>query len=453
MNNLLAVSAACLVVCNSGTRFVTAGDSWPSFQNGGHPVAALQPSATVKLGERFQWTAQLPGYGQSTPVTWNDHIYVTSIEGDQKQQAHVSAFHLKDGASLWKHTLVNATLQENNTYVSKAAPTPAADADGVICLFEGGNVVALTHAGELRWERNLVQDYNAVDARHGLAASVEQNSEHVFVWIERSEDPYVACLKKSDGSTLWKSAGLGATSWASPRLVPVSNGSHLVLSGSGFLAGLDPKTGASLWLLEDISGNSTPTPIPLDNGRFLIGATVGRGESGGGRAAESNGVVGIQQAAGGSWSAEYVWRSQRATSSFGSPIVHNSTAWFVNREGMVYALNADTGKEQFVKRLSGSSWATPLGMGSETWFFARDGRIDRVADAVDGSLLETWTVLSDQLQPQSDASPPSGGGPPGTSGPVLYAAAVAENQLLLRTGTQLFAVALQPGSAPTSEGK
>ena len=147
MNNLLAVSAACLVVCNSGTRFVTAGDSWPSFQNGGHPVAALQPSATVKLGERFQWTAQLPGYGQSTPVTLNDHIYVTSIEGDQKQQAHVSAFHLKDGASLWKHTLVNATLQENNTYVSKAAPTPAADADGVICLFEGGNVVALTHAG------------------------------------------------------------------------------------------------------------------------------------------------------------------------------------------------------------------------------------------------------------------------------------------------------------------
>lgn len=449
MKNLFVLSAAHLAVLST----LTAGDSWPSFQNGGQPGAALQSSAAVQPADSMLWTAELPGYGQSTPVIWNGQVYVTSIEGDQKQQAHVTAWNLQDGTRLWQHSLPNATQQENNSYVSRAAPTPAADSQGVICLFEGGNVVALTHAGELRWERNLVQDYNAVAARHGLAASVEQNSEHVFVWIERSEDPYVACLKKSDGSTLWKSPGLGATSWASPRLVRVSDGTHLVLSGSGFLAGLDPETGKRLWLLEEITGNSTPTPIPLDNGRFLIGATVGRGETGGGRAAESNGVVGIQQAADGTWSANYVWRAERATSSFGSPIVHNSTAWFVNREGVVYALDAETGKELFAKRLSGSSWATPVGMGTETWFFARDGRIDRLGKGAQAATVETWTTLADQLQPQTTEPPAPNPGPPGSSGPVMYAAAVGDQHLLLRTGTQMFAVALQAASATTTEGK
>lgn len=449
MKKLFAISVAHLAVLST----LTAGDSWPSFQNGGRPAAAIQSSAAVKPADQFLWTAGLPGYGQSTPVVWNGQVYVTSIEGDQKQQAHVTAWNLQDGTRLWQHTLTNATLQENNSYVSRAAPTPAADSRGVICLFEGGNVVALTHAGELRWERNLVQDYSSVAARHGLAASVEQNADHVFVWIERSEDPYVACLQKSDGSTVWKSPGLGATSWASPRLVPVPEGAHLVLSGSGFLAGLDPETGERLWLLEEISGNSTPTPIPLNSGRFLIGATVGRGESGGGRAAESNGVVEIQRAADGEWSASYVWRAERATSSFGSPMVHNSTAWFVNREGVVYALDAETGREKFAKRLSGSSWATPVGMGAETWFFARDGRIDRLSHAAQTTTVETWNTLAEQLQPQTKEPAGANAGPPGSSGPVMYAAAVCDGYLLLRTGTQLFAVSIQAAPSSTAEGK
>ena len=83
-------------------------------------------------------------------------------------------------------------------------------------------MVALTHGGDIRWERNLVEDYGEIEARHGLSASVEQDDEKAYLWVERSEQPYVLAVNKATGDTDWKVEGLGTTSWASPRLVPVS---------------------------------------------------------------------------------------------------------------------------------------------------------------------------------------------------------------------------------------
>lgn len=139
----------------------------------------------------------------------------------------------------------------------------------------------------------------------------------------------MTALSKKTGKTEWKSKGLGVTSWSSPRLVPIAEGKHLVLSGSGKIAGLDPKSGERLWEFDGISGNSTPTPIPLGDGRFLIGASEGRGETSGGNAPASNGVIQITKDTNGKFAAAFVWQAKKATSSFGSPVVHQGHAYFV----------------------------------------------------------------------------------------------------------------------------
>ena len=422
-----------------GVSSVHAADTWASFQNGG--AVSRSGSANVKLGD-VAWATDLHGYGQSSPVVWADQVYVTTIEGDNKEQCHVCAYQLADGAEAWKYTLENATPQTNNSFVSRAAPTAVADADGIVCFFEGGNVVALTHDGQVRWQRNLVEDYGDVKARHGLSASVEQDADSVFVWVERSEDPYIVRLAKNTGETQWKSEGLGATSWASPRLVPVQDGQHLVLSAIGSLAGLDPETGEQLWRIDDIAGNSTPTPMPLGDGRFLIGATVGRGESKGGRAAASNGVVQISRADDGSWSADYLWRAKRATSSFGSPLVHRDVAFFVNRQGVVYGLDAEDGSELFAKRLQGSSWATPIGVGDQVFFFGRSGSVDVLSDIEGGQEITAWDELPKDPASEKPAESSERRSP--YSGSVLYAATWCNDRVLLRRGDRLFAVGIKP---------
>lgn len=414
----------------------SAASQWASFQNGGHTSVDKNVS---RLADTIAWTAKIPGYGQSSPVIWDGRVYVTSVEGANKETCHVSAFDLATGKPLWRHDLKNATPQEFSDYVSKAAPTPAADSDGVVCFFEGGNLIALTHAGQVRWERNLVEEHGPITSRHGLSASVEQNAESVFVWVERAENPYILSVNKKTGQTAWKVDGLGTTSWASPRLVPVSGGEHLVLSGVGTLVGLDPKTGERLWKFDGITGNSTPTPMPIGEGRFLIGATVGRDAPSGGNSAESNGVVEISKGDDGQWRADFVWRAKRATSSFGSPIAHNGMAYFVNRSGVLYGLDLNTGEERFTQRLPGSTWATPLGVGSRVWFFGKDGEVTIMTPTDSKPELETWSQLPADAKPENPAAQAGpASGPAG--GSVLYASAWTDQRVVLRRGDSLFAV-------------
>ncbi len=422
----IAVIAAAIIMSQPG--YTAAGENWPSFQNGGQ--VSLESDHAAKLSER-KWTATIKGYGQSSPVAFNGQVYVTSVSGENKDQYHITAYRIADGEQIWQHDLANATPQENNNYVSKAAPTPAADDNGVICSFEGGNLVALTHEGVVRWERNLVEEYGAIDARHGLAASLEQSDDAVFVWVERQTDPYVLAVDKPTGKTIWKVPGIGATSWASPRLIEVDGGSHLVLSGIGTLKGLDPETGEQLWSFDGISGNSTPTPIPMGEGRFLIGATVGRESSGDGNAAESNGVVAIQQVEPGVWNVDYLWKAKRATSSFGSPIIHSGFAYFVNRSGVLYCLDATSGQEAYAERVGSSVWATPIAFQSRLLFFGKDGVVKSIAAGNTFHVLGEANVLPD---PAAD----SGAGEANPfGGPTLYAGIAVDNTILVRSGNEL----------------
>lgn len=425
--------AAILFIFGSGV--LSAGNDWASFQNGGQ--VSLPSSAAVgewKLGTDLAWTADLTGYGQSSPVVWGEHVYVTSVEGPEKETYLVSAYALADGKQVWQHKVKNATPQESSNYVSRAAPTPAADAAGVICFFEGGNLLAFTHGGDVRWERNLAAEYGEISSRHGLAASVAQDEQSAFIWVERSEEPYVLSVDKKTGENNWKVAGLGATSWSSPRLVPVADGDHLVLSASGHLVGLDPKSGERLWAFEGISGNTTPTPVPLGDGRFLIGATVGRGNSDAGKSAKSNGVIQITKNDDGTWKADYIWRAKRATSSFSSPMAHNGTAYFINKTGVVFGLDLETGQEKFNKRLGGGVWATPIGIGELVMICGRDGKINLLANNGDDQELSTWEALPE------DAEPVAGEKTDRFSASVLYSALWSEQLVLLRRGEALFAV-------------
>lgn len=423
--------AIALMLMSSGAM----ANGWTGFQ-GPVPQDAKVEAApmTWSPDQGLLWRAEITGYGQSSPVTWGDRVFITSVSGPKKEQCHVTAFDLETGKVLWKHDLDAATQTESSNYVSKAAPTPVVDARGVICFFEGGNLIALTHEGEVRWQRNLVQEFGAIESRHGLAASLEQSDDRVFVWVERQTEPYVLAVNKTSGRDDWKVPGLGVTSWASPRLIPVKDQQHLVLSGVGRLSGLDPATGKTLWNFTEIKGNSTPTPVPVGDSRFLIGATVGRGEGDSGKAAESNGLIAIKPSDDGSFRAEYVWKAKRATSSFGSPLAHRGHAYYVNATGVLFCLDLETGEERYSNRLADSIWATPIAFGDRIGIFGKGGTVSIVSSG------EAFNKLAENVTWEAQAADPAASRNPGGA-PVLYAAVYVQDRLLLRRGDLLYCVA------------
>ncbi len=406
---------------------------WPSFQNGGHlSVSGGKLPTKWSADENIAWQADIEGYGQSTPVVSSDQqIIVTSTSGPNKENYHVAAFALASGEKLWQQDFANPSPVENNAYVSRAAPTPILDADGIIAYFEGGVVAALKQDGSVRWQKNLVDEYGKIESRHGLASSLEQTDDAVFVWVERSEEPYLLALKKSDGSPLWKVPGLGSTSWSSPRLIPVDSQEQLVCSSSGKIAGFDPATGERLWDFDQISNNTTCTPMPLGDGRFLIGASDGRGETAAQTDGTSNGVIQIQKDADGKYAAKFAWQAEKAKSSFGSPIAADGHAWFVNRSGVLFGVDLKSGEQTASSRLAtGGVWATPLQNDKLLYVFGSKGTTS-IIDMTEGDSIAENALWTAEEPAEGERS---------SGGEIIYSAVAVPPYLLIRTGSRLVAI-------------
>ena len=406
--------------------------AWPKFQNGGQlvvPGTGLPKEWSAETN--VAWKAEIEGYGQSTPLVADGQVVVTSTAGPNKEAYFIASFDLTSGDKQWQVELKNPSPIENNSYVSRAAPTGVVDQAGFIAYFEGGLVAAVDKKGDLRWERNLVEAYGPITSRHGLASSLEQDDANVFVWVERSEEPYLAALSKQDGSTVWKVAGLGSTSWSTPRLIEVDGGQHLVCSASGKIAGFDPATGKQLWTFDQIANNTTCSPIPVAPGKFLIGASEGRGEAAATTDGSSNGVIEITKQDDGTYEADFAWQASKAKSSFGSPIIAGDTAYFVNRGGVLFGVDVETGKQKSTERLpTGGIWATPLSQGNLLYLFGQKGTT-AVIDMTSGDQVAE-NVLFEAAEPAD--------GERSRGGEVLYSAVAVSPYLLLRTGNTLYAV-------------
>jgi len=194
--------------------------------------------------ESAAWKTDIEGYGQSAPVVWGQQIYITAVSGLQKERGHVISLNLADGRILWQHAFATASGAPSNPYVSRAAPTPVVGPAGLVCFFEGGDLLALDHDGNVLWQRNLVEQYGPLATPHGLASSLAAHEGRVFVWIERKESPYVLAIDPATGQNLWKIDRKGATAWSSPIVAEMPSGeSHLVLSAAGSLVGYDLSDG------------------------------------------------------------------------------------------------------------------------------------------------------------------------------------------------------------------
>ena len=154
---------------------LVAGDgdaNWPGFLGGGPVSIAPQSLPLAWSPERnVAWKAELPGYGQSSPVVWGDKVFLTSVEGPQKDRCLVLAFDLKSGERLWKHAFDSTDPVKSSLYISRAAPT---------CVTDGRRFMLFLKA--VTWSRSRsTAKSSGADRCRPIMASSRTNS----VWLPR----------------------------------------------------------------------------------------------------------------------------------------------------------------------------------------------------------------------------------------------------------------------------
>lgn len=370
---------------------------WTSFRAGGasHVESELPLKWTSEKG--IAWQHELPGYGQSTPIIAAGRVYVTAVEGTRKEQALMLCYALDTGHEIWRYEFSSANPSPSNYMASRAAPTPIVDARGVYAFFETGDVVAVSLQGESLWKRDLTEDYGKFDNNHGLGASPAQNDTHLFLNIEHRGPSYLLAIDKVAGKTVWKVDRESGSSWSSPIVADIGGSQQVVVSSAGSVTGYAPTDGSQLWTLDGLEGNTVPSPTVIGS-KLFIGARLPEFAEEG--SVRNNCCIDLSSVS--SHGPKILWRSEKAVSDYCSPVQVGEVAYFVNKGGILYCVDAETGDLHYVKRLGTDCWGTPIVTGGFVYFFGKDGKTQVIKASTEYELVSSNSLWDESTPPKPE---------------------------------------------------
>jgi outer membrane protein assembly factor BamB len=422
------------------------GDDLPALSPSGFLQQSSLPLIALPTrwnGESIAWKAEIDGYGQSMPIVHRGMIYVTSVAGNDKDECVITCFDNVTGHSVWQYRQPSSHRVESGPMVSRAAPTPVCDNSAIYAFFETGDLICLSHTGSLIWCLDLQKELGSFENKFGLSASVAQLSDHIFLLLDHEGESSIAAVNKSDGTLHWKSnRGSRSHNWSSPAVIHVDDVPVIVCSSPGAIDAYSATTGELLANYNDVGGNSVATPIDLGEGRFLVASLVRPADGPSRGALTSNMMLQLSVSEEG-YRFKKRWVADNARGSFASPIRHREECYFLNPQGVVYCVDAETGKEHYSQRLPcGGCWATPIAWGELIYFFGRDGKTTVLRA---GPKFEV--VAEDNMLKPDDSAIDSlneGENPLArNSQPSLYATVVTNEGLVFRFGSSLLMVPLQ----------
>ncbi|MCG8585788.1 MAG: PQQ-binding-like beta-propeller repeat protein, partial [Pirellulales bacterium] len=353
------------------------------------------------------WSTASGDYGQSSPVVWNDRVFVTSAVGKNKEKVAVTCVDLATGKTIWSKALKSSTPEKVTGYISVAAPTPVVDAKRLYAFFETGDLVAISHDGSIQWQRRLAKEIGAFKGNHGLGASLAVTDNAVLALICHDGPSYLLAVDKVSGKTLWKTDRSQKVSWTSPIVDRTLGTARVIVSSAGTCEELDARDGKQIWIVKGLDGNTVPSAT-VTKDYVIVGSR------------EVNQNLAIRRGGKGDVTATHIaWRSKEATSSFSSPLVYQGRVYSVNRAGVAYCMDIADGKTLWKKRIAGACWASPLGVADRVYFFCKSGETSVVATGPEFKLLaENDLEVEDRV----------------------YGIAAVNKTIVVRTGSKLFAV-------------
>jgi outer membrane protein assembly factor BamB len=106
---------------------------WPEFRGRGDSLGGTaRLPLTWGPAKNVAWSTATPGYGHSSPVVWGNRIFLTAIDGAEKETLLVVCLDARSGREIWKRQFAAIQRVKNNDMTSKGAPTPCADRGSLV---------------------------------------------------------------------------------------------------------------------------------------------------------------------------------------------------------------------------------------------------------------------------------------------------------------------------------
>jgi outer membrane protein assembly factor BamB len=361
--------------------------------------------------KNIRWKTPLPGKGHSTPIVWDDRIFLTTAEpfGDPIEPRFstapgthdgvpvthhhsfvVLAVDRRNGKILWQRTLKQVLPHEGGHYTgSLASNSPVTDGEHLYVFFGSYGLYCLTLDGDLVWKSDFGQMQTLHG--HGEATSPVLYRDTLIVNWDHEGQSFVIALDKATGRERWKVLRDEVTSWATPIVVEHEGRPQVIISGTKRVRGYDPATGRVIWECGGLSSNVVASPV-ADSGMVFAGSSYEKRAMLAIRLDGARGdVTGTKQVA---------WTRTRGTPYVPSPLLSGDSLYFLTHyQGVLSRVNAKTGEDRpGAVRLGriGDVYASPVAAAGRLYITDRDGVTAVVRDADPPTVLR-FNELQDRF--------------------------------------------------------
>lgn len=289
------------------------------------------------------WKVPLPGKGCSTPIVWDNHIFVTApIDG----QDSVLAIDW-NGKELWR-TKLGTERAGKHRNGSGSNASPATDGKSVFVYFKSGNFAALDFTGKILWQTNLVEAFGRDTLYWDHGTSPVLTEKFVVMTRMHQGESWLAAFDKTTGALKWKTARNYETpqendhSYNTPLLIRYDGQEALLIWAGEHLTVHAVADGKLLWsaaVLNLSGGKNWPavaTPVLVHD---IAIVPFGRSDRG------IPQLYGIKLGRAGEFNAtNHLWQRFDTGTFVPSPIVWQKQVYLLRDRGEVECLDPFTGK-------------------------------------------------------------------------------------------------------------
>jgi len=335
--------------------------------------------------ENVLWKVPVPGRGHSSPIVWDDRIFVTTAAADGSRRS-LLCFRRADGRQLWEVAVPPSAAEKLIPKNSYASSSPTTDGELVYAYFGNAGMVAINFSGKLVWHVSLGE----INLYHGPGGSPILYKDRLILFQDQmtlrrdggGEPPsgFIVALDKKTGRELWRKSRSPRPGWGSPIAIQVGNHVEIIVSSGRSIDAYDPDTGEVLWTVKGNMPETIPMPVV---GHGLVYCSSGRA---GPTFAVRPGGKGDVTAS------NVVWTSPKGSPFVPSPLLAGDYLYTINDMVSIASVhNAKTGEIVGQLRLGEarreSFSASPVIVDGKIYFTNDDGETFVLSTAPDFKLL------------------------------------------------------------------
>ena len=390
------------------------GEQWPQFRGPRGNGIAEARGLPVQWSEssNIRWKTAIHGKGWSSPVVWDNQIWMTTATEDGKERFAVCVDRQTGKILRDIKVFTDESPAFCHPYNSYASPSPVIEAGRVYVHFGSAGTACLdTATGKTLWER---RDLPCNHFR-GPGSSPVRFDNLLILTFDGFDYQYLAALDKKTGATVWKTDrdikysttdGDYKKAFSTPAIIEVDGKPQLVSPAAEATIAYNPATGAEVWRFIHGGMNAASRPVA---GHDLVFLTSGHTAN----------LLAVRLGGSGDWTQEgLAWKSTKGVPTRPSMLLIDELLYMVNDGGVASCVECRTGKALWQQRLGGKFSASPTFAAGHIYLADEDGKGYVLAP---GSTFKL--VATNELGAGCMASP-----------------AVVEDTLYWRTKTHLYAI-------------